>query len=347
MILITGATGHVGNVLARTLSRLGYPLRILALPSESIDSLRGINATIYCADVCNKEQVREAIKGCDTVFHLAGFINISSGHRNKVLKVNYEGTKTIADVCMEEHVSKLIYVSSIHAFMEPKAGETLTEESPLGIRRQDVIGSYAQSKALATSYILEMIEKGLNAVIVYPSGICGPYDFKRSELGIFLRWASKPGKLKVYFKGGYDYVDVRDVVDALIAAWQKGKAGKGYILSGNYVTIKEMYEGVAKATDRTFKYLKIPRAVVYFTAAFAELYYTVFRKKPVFTRYSIDVLFSNASMSNEKAVRELGFSSRGFDDTVRESLEWLDIYRPVRRRLRSAKAVMETGDIRK
>ena len=347
MILITGATGHVGNVLARTLSRLGYPLRILALPSESIDSLRGINATIYCADVRNKEQVRDAVRGCDVVFHLAGLINISSAHRNQVLKVNYEGTKVIADICLEEKVSKLVYVSSIHAFIEPKKGETLTEDSPLGVRKQDVIGAYAQSKALATSYLLKMIDKGLNAVIVYPSGICGPYDFKRSELGIFLRWASNPGNIKPYFDGGYNYVDVRDVVDALIAAWEKGTPGKGYILSGRYVTVKEMYEAVAKATGRTFKYIKIPKSLVFFAAAFAEIYYTMFRKKPVFTRYSIEVLFSNAAMSNQKAMDELGFTSRPFDDTVRDSLQWLHTFRPVKRRLRYAKAMVETGENRK
>ncbi|MHB1314007.1 MAG: NAD-dependent epimerase/dehydratase family protein [Christensenellales bacterium] len=344
MILITGATGHVGNVLARTLSRLGYPLRVLALPSESIDSLRGINATIYCADVCNKEQVREAVRGCDTVFHLAGFINIAPGNREKVFKVNVEGTKTIADVCLEESVSKFIYVSSVHAFIEPKTGDTLTEDCALGLRKQDVLGSYAQSKALATAYVLQMMEKGLNAVILYPSGICGPFDFKRSELGMFLRWASSPGKVKFYFNGGYDYVDVRDVVDGLIKAWQNGTCGRGYILSGQYVTVKDMYEGVAKATQRTFRYVKLPRALVFVAAAFAELYYSAFRKKPVFTRYSIEVLFSNGSMSNKKAAGELGFTSRSFDDTVKDSLLWLDTFRPVKKRLRSTKALTETGE---
>jgi dihydroflavonol-4-reductase len=166
-----------------------------------------------------------------------------------------------------------------------------------------------------------MAQAGLEAVIACPTGVIGPYDFRGSLMGDVIRGAaiSKP---TLYVDGAYDFVDVRDVADGLIAAAEKGKRGESYILSGQKISVRYLLETIREITGRHFFQMKIPLDLAKFAAFFTPLYYSYARATPRFTLYSLEVLRSNANISHAKATRELGYKPRPLYDSIRDAVKW-------------------------
>ncbi len=183
------------------------------------------------------------------------------------------------------------------------------------------IGDYGKSKALAAREVLKGIKRGLNAVIVCPTGVTGPYDYKVSEMGQLITYFLKK-KLKVYVAGSYDFVDVRDVVKGHILAGQKGESGQTYILSGERITVAELLSTLEDITGVKAPSLRLPRRLARAAGVLVSPYYWLTKVKPLFTAYSIDVLASNSLVSSEKARRELGYSSRPVKESIKDAIEW-------------------------
>lgn len=326
MILVTGATGHIGNVLVRKLYHMGEDIRVLIPPGESILPLDGIKVDVACCDIRDADSVRRAVSGCEVVFHLAGLISIAPGQSKVLQAVNIQGTHNIVESCLEEHVGRLIYVSSVHALPEPPMGKVIDENAE---SERELLGAYAKSKSAATDEVRNGIARRLDAVILFPSGVIGPYDFRMSELGMLFRMLMRNpnSRYKFYFDGAYDFVDVRDVVDALIGTWKLGKSGQGYILSGHRITIKNLFEEVEKASGGCYKLLKVPLWLVRTAAWFSGVFSGLFRKKAVLTPYSVAVLRSNSNISSDKAKKELGYHPRPISETVRDSIQWLKCHK--------------------
>ena len=220
MIVITGATGHIGNVLVRELIARGQAVRALALPDDDCCSLAGLNTEIVYADVTDLRSLESAFAGADVVFHLAGIVTIMPSMKRVLERVNVGGMRNVATACRSAGVRRLVYTSSIHAIAEPPHGTIIDESQPFDADR--VLGDYARSKARATLLLLEEVSKGgLDAVICCPTGVIGPWDYRISNIGqLILDFAS--GHLKSYVRGAYDFVDVRDVTNGLILAAEKG-----------------------------------------------------------------------------------------------------------------------------
>jgi dihydroflavonol-4-reductase len=182
-------------------------------------------------------------------------------------------------------------------------------------------GDYARSKARASIEIRESVERGLDAVMVFPSGIIGPYDFRLSEMGhLFADFAS--GRLSAYVDGAYDFVDVRDVVAGLVLAAEKGRRGEGYILSGERISVADLLALLERVTGVRSRARRLPMWLARFAAQFTPLYYGLRRATPRFTSYSLRVLASNCLMSSAKTVRELGYKPRPLSETVRNTIGW-------------------------
>ncbi len=321
MILITGATGHVGNVLARELYGRGEKLRLLIPPGEDITPIEGLkNAKRFFCDVRDLKEVQRAVRGCDSVYHLAGIISITNSKKSRMRDINVRGTATVVEACLHERVKRLVYASSVHALRETPHGSPITEVLHTDIH--SLLGPYAQSKAEATIEVLNGIQRGLDAVIVFPSGIIGPYDFRQSEMGMTFSYFAK-AKKQYYIDGEYDFVDVRDVVEGLILACEKGEKGQGYILSGHKVTVREMITMVEDYLGLHNKKVRVPTALAQFAGAFAPLYRAFTGKKPILTSYSVAVLHSNCTISREKAEKQLGFKPRPIQESIADSLAWL------------------------
>ena len=345
MILITGATGHVGNVLAKRLSQMGEQLRLFVLPGDNIGPLNGVQGEIVCGNICNYEDVRNAVKGCDAVFHLAGIVSIGGDNYEFIEKVNVEGTKNVARACLEEGVGRLIYTSSVHAIPEPKQGITINEEIPLDPKK--VPKGYSSTKAEAALAVYDMVKRGLDAVVVYPTGIIGPQDYKPSETGRIIssvaqtmRNAAQKKKKKTTFgfQGVYNFVDVRDVTEGMILAWKNGKTGEGYILGGHRVSVPEIYTLVGECVHADVKVINMPCGLVRLYAGLDLLFSVLRNKAPKLTPYAVDVLESNSDISYEKAVRELGYHPRPIQETINDSVEWFEANRkPAMKKYRCAK----------
>ena len=322
MILVTGAGGHLGNVLVRELVARKEKVRAMILPGENLTSLEGLEVEIFEGNILDKARLLQACEGVDLVFHLASLVAITEDKIDLMRRVNVEGTQNVIDAARETGVRRLVYTSSIHALQRPEPDVTIDES--LQFDPVNPAGPYDRTKAQATLLVLKAAEEGLDAVVVCPTGVIGPYDFKRSELGeMMLSWMKKGPSLSV--QGKFDFVDVRDVALGHILAAEKGKRGETYLLSGEQLQISVMRSLVQQAAGIDTTEIKFPARLAAFVAPLAEFFYKITRTKPKFTRYSIETLRSNSKISSHKAQRELGYKPRRLYDTIKETVDWWKI----------------------
>jgi len=318
MWLVTGATGHVGNVLVRKLLEGGEKVRALILPGESRESIHSLDVEAFEGDVLNFDSLFKSMQGVRGVFHLAGVISIMPGLNPFVRKVNVDGTKNILRAAKELGISKLVYTSSIHAIQRMEGG-VIDERVPYDMNNP--YGAYDRSKAEATLDVLNAAHSGLEAVVACPTGVIGPFDFRGSMMGAVIHDAAA-AKPALYVDGAYDFVDVRDVADGLIAAAKNGRRGESYILSGQKITVRYLLETVREITGKNFFQMKVPFDFAKFAAIFTPMYYRFARATPRFTAYSLEVLKSNSNISHAKATRELGYKPRPLYDSIRDAVKW-------------------------
>ena len=322
MILVTGAGGHLGNVLVRELVARKEKVRAMILPGENLTSLEGLEVEIFEGNILDKARLLQACEGVDLVFHLASLVAITEDKIDLMRRVNVEGTQNVIDAARETGVRRLVYTSSIHALQRPEPDVTIDES--LQFDPVNPAGPYDRTKAQATLLVLKAAEEGLDAVVVCPTGVIGPYDFKRSELGeMMLSWMKKGPSLSV--QGKFDFVDVRDVALGHILAAEKGKRGETYLLSGEQLQISVMRSLVQQAAGIDTTEIKFPARLAAFVAPLAEFFYKITRTKPKFTRYSIETLRSNSKISSHKAQHELGYKPRRLYDTIKETVDWWKI----------------------
>jgi dihydroflavonol-4-reductase len=320
VVTVTGATGHIGNVLVRELLADGRDVRALVLPQDDKRPLTDLNVEIFYGDVTDTNSLLSAFDGAELVFHLAGIVTIMPGMSRILEEVNVGGIRNAIAACRATNVRRLIYTSSIHAVAEPPPGKFFDESQPFD--PDQVPDGYARSKAQATLIILDEVHKGgLDAVVCCPTGVIGPWDYGVSNIGqLIIDFAS--GHLKSYVSGAYDFVDVRDVARGLILAADKGLAGRHYIFSGTQVQVPELMEELAHNIGYPAPTYRIPTRIARTAGVLASVYYRLIRRKPVFTAYSIDVLKSNSLVSSARARDELGFTSRPWQESIRDQVEW-------------------------
>ncbi|OQB24993.1 MAG: 3 beta-hydroxysteroid dehydrogenase/Delta 5--_4-isomerase [Firmicutes bacterium ADurb.Bin182] len=322
LYLVTGAAGHLGSAVTRRLLELKKNVRALVLPGEKL--LTQGNIEVFCGDVRDKDSLVPFFTdngGRDLlVIHCAGIVTIESRYRQQVYDVNVGGTKNIAELCERFKAKKLVYVSSVHAIPEKPKGETITEVTLFDPDK--AVGQYAKTKSEATSIVLEAACKGLDASVVHPSGIIGPFETGRGHMtALIIDYCKR--RLISAISGGYDFVDVRDVADGIISCCEKGRKGECYILSGRYATVKELLYMLHEITGKKEIKSYLPLWFVKLTAPLAELYYKILRRPPLYTAYSVYTVGSNSLFSHEKASKELGYKTRDMKQTLADTVKYL------------------------
>lgn len=324
--IVTGANGFLGNNLVRKLTENPKnQVRALVSSLERAEALRGLKCEIFAGDVTKPETLQEIFTVPDDakvyVIHCAAIVYIKSKPNPAVYQVNVGGTRNVAEKTLEIG-AKLVYVSSVHALPVLPDGEVMTEIKDFDPAK--VEGEYAKSKAEAARYVLEMVEqRGLDACIVHPSGIIGPHDYNTSHLTQMIKDVME-GKLRIGVKGGYDFVDVRDVVAGILAACEKGQAGECYLLTGHYASVPELLNLVTKAAVKPAIKTYFPVWMAKMVAPLAEIYYDLKKQKPLYTKESVEVLSENGQFSHAKAERELGYTARPLAETIKDTVEWLE-----------------------
>jgi dihydroflavonol-4-reductase len=319
MTLVTGATGHIGSVLVRELLSLGERVRALILPGEDCSGMEDLDIERVEGNVLDPVSLAYAMRGVDTVYHLAGIISIMPGKNEVMRTVNVDGTVNVARAAREAGVRRMVYTSSIHALGRPPHG-TLIDES-IGFDPGNPAGEYDRTKAEASIALLKEVESGLDAVLVCPTGVIGPYDFRRSEMGHLIRSWMK-NRPHVFVDGWFDWVDARDIARGLILARRNGKKGEAYILGGQRVHLAELLGMVQSECGMRAPVARIPTGLALFFAPLAALFSRLTGSKPQFTTYSLETVRSNSVISFEKARRELGYSPRPFAETLRDTVMW-------------------------
>ena len=290
--IVTGANGFLGNNIIRNIKLdADDEIRALVRSRSNVDSLNGLNCSIYIGDVTD-------VNSLDGIFdvsnakiiciHCAAVVYIKDKYDKNVFDVNVNGTMNVAKKCMETN-ARLVYISTVHAIKEPKDNGVIVETDKFNPDLVD--GFYAKSKAEALRRLLNMSKKqNLDLVVLHPSGIIGPNDYGNTH--------------------------------AVINAICKGKKGECYIVSNRYASIKEICDIVCEYLN--LKKVKIvPFSLALFGAPFCEFYYNLMGKTPLFTKYSLNTLKTNSNFSNLKAKNELDFHPRELKITVKDTVDWL------------------------
>ena len=321
LYIITGANGHLARTIIRALRGKDCLIRGLILPTESGRDDQQI--TYYKGDVTRPETLDAIFSdvACNEtyVIHTAGIISIGDTITPQMYAVNVQGTRNVVAQCQRHPIARLVYVSSVHAIPEPDALSTISETRDFSPDK--VEGAYAKTKAEATRLVLQAAQGGLNAVVVHPSGIVGPYDNGSNHM-VQLVQQYLQGKLPAGVTGGYDFVDVRDVAQGCLEAAEKGRAGECYILSNRYCTVRELLACLRAAAGGPRK-VCFPLKLAQLAAPLMEKAAQLTHTRPLFTRYSLHTMASNGHFTHDKATMELGYHPRDLKDTIADTVTWL------------------------
>ncbi|MDO9628794.1 MAG: NAD-dependent epimerase/dehydratase family protein [Acholeplasmataceae bacterium] len=336
LFIITGANGHLGNTIIRILKNQNHEVRALILPTDSKKMLESLNVKVYYGDIRKPATLEPLFDLSDTnylmsdvnVIHAAGIVSISAKKHPILEAVNVLGTKNICDISLKYHVSRMIYVSSVHAIPELQNSETIKEIDFFDPNL--VVGAYAKSKSMASQYVIDMMKKGLNAIIVHPSGIIGPNDYGHGHMTMMIEDYLN-GFLTSRINGAYDFVDVRDVASGIIQTVTSGKVGSCYILSGHRIDLEVLFEQLRSLSGRKRKIHVLPMWFAKLTAPLAEIFYKLRKLPPIYTSYSLYTLESNSFFSYEKARVDLNYHPRSLDETLYDTVKWLVNQNRVRR----------------
>jgi dihydroflavonol-4-reductase len=318
-VVVTGASGHIGANLVRALIGRGCPVRCLIhINSRAID---GLDVEIIRGDVGNLDSLCRAFQGADVVYHLAARLSLSMRDWPALEAVNVTGTRNVVEACRRAGVRRLIHFSSIHALVQEPLSLPVDESRPLVASRR--CPPYDRSKAAGEIVVRHAIEQGLDTVIIYPTAIIGPHDYQPSYFGEALLLLARR-KLPALVTGGFDWVDVRDVVAGAMLAETGAPRGAGYLLSGHWVSMHDIAADVAEITGIPVPGFVCPLWLARVGVPIIKCISRFSGKRPLYTAVSLRALQSNPNISHEKATRELGYNSRPFRETLADTLHWFE-----------------------
>lgn len=323
-IFLTGATGFVGNHVARELAATGADLRLLTRSTSNLKSLEGIRGDAVVGDLRNAESLRPAVAGCDAVMHVAADYRLWVTDPDAMYAANVQGTRDLLRLAREANVRRVVYTSSVATMGFKSDGRVVDETTPVSLG--DMIGHYKRSKFLGEQEAISAARAGQQVMILNPTTPIGAGDVKPTPTGRivvdFLR-----GKFPAYMDTGLNLVDVAEVAATHVTALERGTPGERYILGGENVTLKTMLDRMSALTGIPSPTMRVPHAVA---MAFAVLDETVTGrmrgKEPRATVEAVRMGKKKMFASSAKAERELGFRIKPVDDALRAAIDWFRAY---------------------
>lgn len=324
--LVTGAAGFLGSTICRQLVERGDKVRALVLPTDKSAKFLPDEVEICRGDVCDMSSLMEFFtvpEGYESiVLHIASIVTVSPDYNPNVMNVNVGGTKNIIRCCLTHpECKKLVYCSSTGAIPEVRKGRPIKEVNYFD--EDQVLGCYSRSKAIATQAVLDAVKlENLSACVVHPSGILGPDDYAVGETTKTVIDIIN-GEMPMGIDGSFNLCDVRDLAAGTIAAADKGKIGHCYILGNEEVSFKDFSKMLVK--EANCKPIKsfLPIKVAIFIASILEKRALKTGKEPLMTTFSVYNLARNNTFDSGKAKRELGYTTRSYEETIRDEVRWL------------------------
>lgn len=320
LTLVTGATGLVGNNVVRQLLRRGQAVRVLTRKSSDLRPLDGLDVERVVGDVCDPDSVLRACEGVTGVVHAAGFVHIGRSKLDMHRAINVEGTRNVAQAA-RSCGARMIHVSSSDAVGIGSLDEPADEDTPLA---DDRGCTYAITKREAEEVVRAEISQGLDAVIVNPSFMLGPWDWKPSSGRMILEVAQ--GKAWVAPRGHFSVCDVRDVAAGILSAIERGTVGRRYLLSGTTLSYLEAFRLFAAVTGGR-RPLGSPGPVVSLVGGWlGDLGTLLTGKESDVNSAAIRVARLPKAYSCRRAQEELGYSPRPVEESARDAWDWFREY---------------------
>jgi dihydroflavonol-4-reductase len=316
-IAVTGANGHVGYNLCKSLLDKGF--QVNALAHQHTEPIQNLDLRIIRGDLLDKKSLTELMDETEVVFHLAAQISITGDPSGSVYRNNAEGTRNMISVAIDRKVRRFIHFSSIHAFCQDPQEKVLDESRPL-VNKEAF--AYDRSKADGERVVIEAARNGLDAVVLSPTAIIGPADPQPSLTGKAVLQLIHH-KIPALVPGGYNWVDVRDIVETAIRAIEKARTGEKYLLGGKWHSLKELSGLVNTYSGEKTVQTELPfwsaKLGLPFITAFSRLTHT----EPLYTKESLEIVAKgNRLIDNGKAKRELGLDPRPLSETIRDLIAW-------------------------
>lgn len=309
MIIVTGASGHIGNQLCRTLLKQGYEVKVLA--RNPLNHFQNKAVVVVLGSLTDPAFLRREIQRSDIVIHAIGYIDLQNSDYDQSVESNLTTTQVITDVCKEKG-ARLVYISTADIIEKEKTG--LIEE-PVTYKEISEKDHYAYTKKEATVYVRKAIKSGLSGVILYPTAVIGANDFK---IGPITKEVKNVLKKRFLFSlsGGYNFIDVEDVSKAII---QSGflPYNDEFILSGFNLSITDLYKRIRKFTKQKKFIIHVPLWLIRLIIPYVKQY----------SIKMIDVVTENHKYSNQKMKKYLLSELKPFDLTLAETIRFIETNR--------------------
>lgn len=323
-ILLTGASGFVGYHVAKLLTSAGneddISLRLLIREESNASYLASLGAEFFYADIRDPDAVREAMRGCAIVYHVAADYRLWLKDPEEMYDINVEGTKNIMNSALSEKVQKVIYTSTVGVLLYSKDKISHNEKDMGTIK--DMVGHYKRSKFLAQIEVEKFIKKGLPVVIVYPSTPIGPVDNKPTPTGKIITDFLN-GKMPCYLDTGLNFVHVKDVAWGHILATKYGKIGEKYILGNKNMTLKDFLALLAKTGNKKAPKIRLPYYPVLMASYVNEALSSWITKKPPLIPLSgVKMAKKFMYFDSKKAVEELKMPQTPIENAIEEAVAW-------------------------
>lgn len=320
-VLVTGASGQLGNNVVRTLLNDGYEVVVfLRENSKRITTLDGLNIERRFGELSNQESLEIAMQDVDYVIHTAAKAGLIPARSQEYWDINYQGTKNVVEAAIKCGVKRLVHVGTANSFgtgFRQKLGDETFPytHSKFGF-------DYMDSKRKAQEYVINATkEKGLSAIVVNPTTMIGKFDSKPNSgkfiLAIFRH------EIFAKTKGGKNYVNVRDASQATVNALRMGRVGECYILGGHNLSHKKAFDIIGKVEGVSVPKLVLPSSLVLIFGILSSFFGKIFGFTPLISKELAQIFTTYDFHSSEKAVRELNLQITPFDEAVKECLEWM------------------------
>ncbi|WP_182358285.1 NAD-dependent epimerase/dehydratase family protein [Tomitella gaofuii] len=320
-VAVTGAAGFIGTNLVELLVQQGN--EVVAIDRVESAHWPETGVTWVQGDVLDPASMESAFDGAEVVYHLVAMITLKQ--TDKVAwRLNTAGVRTVAEAALKKGVRRMVHCSSVHSFDQYDCGGYLDEQSKRS--ETDDIPVYDRSKWAGEQELQEVIAQGLDAVICNPTGVYGPKDFgsqgaKLSRINDMLRDSAR-GRVPAVITGGFDFVDVRDVVQGLTLAAEKGATGENYLLTGHNQDMLSMFRLAARVTGRRGPLFAFPLSIIEKILPVAEPLAAKFGSDVV-SKAAMGALIAQPQVDGAKAVSELGYAPRPAAQTVRDLVTFL------------------------